>query len=31
MRRRRAGDVYIAAWFAPQPVSFPVTERIASR
>jgi GT2 family glycosyltransferase len=31
MRRRRVDDIYMAAWFAPQPVSFPATERIASR
>ena len=29
MRRRRVDDDYLAAWFAPQPVSFPVHERIA--
>jgi GT2 family glycosyltransferase len=32
MRRRRVDDAYLTAWFAPHPVSFPVTEeRIASR
>jgi GT2 family glycosyltransferase len=31
MRRRRVDDAYMAAWFAPQPVSFPTRERIASR
>jgi GT2 family glycosyltransferase len=30
MRRRRVDDIYMAAWFAPQPVSFPLAERIAS-
>jgi GT2 family glycosyltransferase len=30
MRRRRADDIYMAAWFAPQPVSFPLVEKIAS-
>ncbi|MBV8707030.1 MAG: hypothetical protein JO028_07560 [Acidobacteriaceae bacterium] len=31
MRRRRVNDSYIASWFAPQPVSSPIVERIASR
>ncbi len=31
MRRRRVDDAYMASWFAPQPVSFPATGRIASR
>ncbi|MBV9226228.1 MAG: glycosyltransferase family 2 protein [Acidobacteriaceae bacterium] len=31
MRRRRVNASYMAAWFAPQPVSFPTMERIASR
>ena len=31
MRRRRVDDAYMAAWFAPQPVSFPLMERIAGR
>jgi GT2 family glycosyltransferase len=31
MRRRRMSDASIAVWFAPQPVSFPLPERTASR
>ena len=31
MRRRRTHDAYMAAWFAPQPISFPATERVASK
>ncbi len=31
MRRRRVSDASVAKWFAPQPVSFPLGERSASR
>lgn len=31
MRRRRVDDSYMAAWFAPEPVSFPILEKIANR
>ena len=31
MRRRRVNDAFVAKWFAPQPVSFPIAERSASR
>ncbi len=31
MRRRRTDDAYMSAWFAPQPASFPLSERITSQ
>lgn len=31
MRRRRVDDSYMAAWFAAEPVSFPILEKIANR